>query len=167
MRIVLGSESVIKLEAVRRAFPEADVNGLSCESGVPPQPVGKEETERGAFNRAHAAWMTRNSHLDPPVLCIGIENGMYQRDSDGVWVDAAIAVILEKKPDSGEEDGFVRSSEWSEELEIPPDFEKGPFGEWSYLKDPHVVVTNGKKPRADFLVETLLLWRERQGWLKH
>jgi hypothetical protein len=51
---------------------------------------------------------------------------------------------------------------WSDVLEIPPNppFEKGPEGEWSILKDPHVVLTGGKKPRAKFLTDAIDEWRK-------
>ncbi len=48
MQIVVGSASIIKLEAAKAAFPEAVVTGLQTfVSEVPPQPVGKEQTQLG------------------------------------------------------------------------------------------------------------------------
>lgn len=40
--------------------------------------------------------------------------------------------------------------------------EKGPQGEWSKLKDPHIVVTKGKRSRIDFLADALKKWRFEQ-----
>ena len=54
---------------------------------------------------------------------------------------------------------------FSDALDIPPKdkrpFEGGRNGEWSVLKDPHAVLTQGKKSREEFLVEALLRLKEK------
>jgi len=67
----------------------------------------------------------------------------------GKWVDAACIVVLER-----EEDGVREGIVWSDRVEIPGDMKKGSNGEWSVLKDPHVVITG--KPRTKFLSEALM-----------
>jgi non-canonical (house-cleaning) NTP pyrophosphatase len=47
MEVVAGSASAIKLEALRQVFPEATVSGVDVVSAVPPQPVGRLQTEEG------------------------------------------------------------------------------------------------------------------------
>lgn len=50
LHIVVGTESGLKIEAVRKAFRprKVEVSGiLRFQSRVPPQPVGKAETELG------------------------------------------------------------------------------------------------------------------------
>jgi hypothetical protein len=108
-------------------------------------------------------------------LWVGIENGIYQVGAEGNqrWVDAACIVVL-RKLEGGAEEVVL----WSDEIEIPADFPKGPNvrvaaphlalgrrntrilqGEWSVLKDPHREITQGKRPRASFLADTLLAWK--------
>jgi hypothetical protein len=152
MRIAIGSESAVKREAVERAFPGAEVLVVSgFVSAVPAQPVGAEETERGAQHRAHAA---RERHPDAD-LCIGIESGMIREA--GAWVDRACIVAI-----SGGGGGGKTTVGWSEALAIPDQasivIAEPPLAEqpvWSQLKDPHVVVTGGKRSRADFIADAL------------
>ncbi|GAB1409612.1 inosine/xanthosine triphosphatase [Desulfovibrionales bacterium] len=60
MRIFVGSCNPIKVQAIREVltqiFPDAEVESVDVESGVADQPIGLEETLRGAKNRATAAW---------------------------------------------------------------------------------------------------------------
>ena len=59
--VAVGSNNPVKLEATRRAFQSVFSNrtvavvGVGAASGVPDQPMGDEETKRGAQNRAEAA----------------------------------------------------------------------------------------------------------------
>ncbi|CAM9524131.1 unnamed protein product, partial [Phaeothamnion confervicola] len=65
-----GSTSPPKVEAVKGAFAAAfpgrllEIEALSTESGVPDQPVGDDETRRGAVNRARGAWMACRARCD-------------------------------------------------------------------------------------------------------
>lgn len=72
-RVRVGSTSGPKIEAVRNALsafaPEARVEGLEVESGVPEQPLGFEEIVRGARFRAERA--ARDAELG-----VGIEDGL-------------------------------------------------------------------------------------------
>lgn len=156
MKVVVGSASAIKLAALQKVYPDASVSGVEVVSAVPPQPVGRPQTEEGARHRAVEA------HKAKPDadLWVGIENGMYQVEHEGQlkWVDAACIVVICKK-----EGGNVESVVWSDEIDIPADFPKGPEGEWSVLKDPHNEITQGKRPRASFISDALLAWKNEEA----
>ena len=74
-RVTVGSVNEPKLAAVRSALgayaPDATVEGIAVDSGVPEQPVGFEEIIRGARNRAAAAVSESSCELG-----IGIEDGL-------------------------------------------------------------------------------------------
>lgn len=52
MRIIIGSTNKAKVSAVKRIFPDAEIEEMKVNSGVNPQPVSDEETRQGAINRA-------------------------------------------------------------------------------------------------------------------
>lgn len=76
MRFRLGSGNPVKKEALvqvlmeSRRFEEIVVETCAASSGVPDQPMGFEDTLRGARNRAKEAW-TPDFYLG-----IGIESGI-------------------------------------------------------------------------------------------
>jgi hypothetical protein len=175
MRLLLGSSSLIKRSAVLEAFGDLvlseDLLCYSSTSGVPEQPIGQEQTREGAFNRAIDARKNCGADFD---YVIGIENGIWET-SEG-WVDGASICLL---PRSWEGENFqdtisLTTSDsnhnnndlkipiflWSDLLFVPPiserPFEEGPNGEWSVLKDPHAILTDGKRPRAEFLKSALI-----------
>ncbi len=47
MKVVVGSASAIKLAALQKVYPDATVSGVEVVSAVPPQPVGRPQTEEG------------------------------------------------------------------------------------------------------------------------
>lgn len=55
MYIVVGSANQLKIDAVKDAFPEAEVVGLQIQSSVSEEPIGREETLIGARHRAQEA----------------------------------------------------------------------------------------------------------------
>ncbi|WP_049985783.1 inosine/xanthosine triphosphatase [Halobellus rufus] len=71
MQIAVGSGNPVKREAAARVFAESAVAAEPVPSGVSEQPVGHEETRRGARNRATAA--LRAGAYD---LGVGIEGGV-------------------------------------------------------------------------------------------
>ncbi len=96
IRIVVGSESPLKIEAVKAAVAElglaADIVAMKTGSGVPPQPYGRQETVQGALTRA---LMAQGAH--PGAYAVGIENGLMPI---GMQVcDVAYVVVL--TPDAG------------------------------------------------------------------
>ncbi len=78
MKIILASKNPVKLRAARggfeRMFPdvELDFDTVSVPSGVPDQPMGDEETRRGAKQRAEAARRARPK----ADFWIGLEGGI-------------------------------------------------------------------------------------------
>lgn len=151
MQIALGSTSVIKCQALKSVYPDSQVHLVDVVSAVPPQPIGQQQTLDGAMHRAKSA----RKEKPGCDLYVGIENGMFQRDEDNRWVDAACIVAI--RDGDSKEHIF-----WSDSIEIPDDMEKGPQGEWSILKDPHIVVTKGKRSRAQFLADALSKWQASQ-----
>jgi non-canonical (house-cleaning) NTP pyrophosphatase len=84
-RVIVGSESPIKLEAVRAGFgPGFEVVGVDVESGVPDQPFGIETIQYGATNRCR-----RSAIADPTGdIFIGIESGIVHNGFE-TWFDSA------------------------------------------------------------------------------
>ena len=146
--VALGSQSAIKIAAAKAAFEHHTVQGYDVPSGVKPQPIGKDETRRGALNRARAALKHAAASKQHATWGVGIENGMWHptgditsNPDDGGWVDGACIVAVRLDEATGE----VVKTFWSDTIEIPKlserPFPKGPAGEWSQLKDPHLQLT--------------------------
>ncbi len=80
--VAVGTRNEPKLAAVREAVaayaPNARVEGVAVESGVPEQPVGFDEIVLGARNRAARAARARGAELG-----IGIEDGLVSLPSGG------------------------------------------------------------------------------------
>ncbi|ASJ03377.1 NTPase [Thermococcus profundus] len=76
MKVAVGSTNPAKVEAVREVFREiygeVEVVPVEVDSGVPDQPVGLEETVKGAINRA-----TRAIAKTEADFGVGIEAGLY------------------------------------------------------------------------------------------
>jgi inosine/xanthosine triphosphatase len=91
--IAVGSTNPVKIGAVRaviaRAFPHASVDGLAVPSGVRDQPIGDDETIRGAFARAVAAREALGAELG-----VGLEGGVVE-ESDGSMRTCAWAVVVD------------------------------------------------------------------------
>ncbi len=92
--IVLGSESQIKIAALRKACGalalDVGITAVETDSGQPPQPDGFNQILDGAMTRATGA---RSSCVKPDCLAVGIENGLVRHN--GVAVDLAIIVVLD------------------------------------------------------------------------
>ncbi len=74
MNIIVGSKNPVKIKASRnvleKIYGQVNVTGLDVDSCVPDQPFGKEQTIKGAVNRA------KNAYSDEFDLSIGIESGL-------------------------------------------------------------------------------------------
>ncbi|MCC7054889.1 MAG: DUF84 family protein [Gemmatimonadaceae bacterium] len=96
-RVAVGSRNPVKVAAVRAALARcacpAAVTGFDLPSGVPPQPVGDDETLAGARNRAVAALA-----VDPGAdLGVGIEGGVVRDESpEGTHRVCAWAVVVDR-----------------------------------------------------------------------
>ncbi|WP_336034761.1 inosine/xanthosine triphosphatase [Halobacterium yunchengense] len=71
MRVAVGSGNPVKRDAVAAALPDATVEPVPVESGVPEQPWGDDETVEGARNRAERALAAGAYDLG-----VGLEGGV-------------------------------------------------------------------------------------------
>lgn len=115
MKIVVSSQSQVKLDAVKNALTalgiEAEIIGIKVKSNVPEQPMD-DETLLGARNRAANA-ATHARQLAPDAdLYISIENGIYTQ-TDGRYIDKAVVLAVAK-------DG-TEAIAYSEGVEFPKD----------------------------------------------
>jgi len=164
--VVVATTSKIKVQAVTDALPKLryTVVGVEAKSRVAEQPVGKDQTKEGAENRLRHA---QSLHARA-FLYVSIENGLYERD--GEYYDAAyVCGRCMKQPSSGDAAAAVVAV-WSDEVKVPtawaqlclktgklysdcgktlqPDIKMD-------VKDPHLYLTDGKKPRLQFLVDAI------------
>lgn len=98
MHIALASTSEHKIEATREAAIEAYagktmlVTGYKAASGINEQPIGHNETLRGALNRlAHLKRLVGGTRHD---LLVAMEGGLFAVDVDGrdQWFDCGWVV---------------------------------------------------------------------------
>ncbi len=93
-KVVVGSTNPVKVAAVRaviaRVAPSATVHGVAVASGVPDQPWGDDETQRGANERARQALM--QEEFSDADLGFGVEGGVVLQ-SDGNVRTCAWAVV--------------------------------------------------------------------------
>jgi inosine/xanthosine triphosphatase len=92
MKVVVGSQSAVKLEAVKSAFASHDnveVVGVKADSRAPEQPIDGE-TLIGARNRA-----AHSRELSPDAdLYVAIENGIFTEGDR--YVDKAVVLTVTK-----------------------------------------------------------------------
>lgn len=94
LRIILGSTSRHKLDAVQQACAKLEltaiVSGIKTSSGQNEQPVGFDETLGGALTRATSA-----KEQEPESIAIGIESGIFNIKTNGpLTLDIAVVVVL-------------------------------------------------------------------------
>ncbi len=91
-RVAVGSTNPVKINAVRavlaRAGVDAVVEGFGVASSVRDQPVGDEETIRGAMTRARGAIAAGGADLG-----VGIEGGVVN-EADGAMRTCAWAAVV-------------------------------------------------------------------------
>lgn len=139
MKIVVGTESDLKLAAVRSIFKNAEVIGVATNSGVPEQPQ-EDETRQGARNRLdHARKQIPNADM-----YIAIENGIF--NESGHYIDRAVILLGE---------GNSEVMEYSSGVEFPEKyyleakalgFDRITVGEVMFKAG---IVRNKKDPHAD------------------
>jgi len=94
MKVVVGSNNPVKLEATKEAFArfypsqDFDFATFSAPSGVSDQPMGHQETKQGAENRAEAC---RGQHPEANFW-VGLEGGLEKIDNE-YWSFACMCVI--------------------------------------------------------------------------
>lgn len=119
MCVVIASGNPVKrratLEAVKVALGEDEVDSVTVDvdSGVARQPVGDEETLRGARNRAEAARQDRPN----ANLWVGVEGGVIERDG-ALDCMAWIVVLGRREPDGPVVRGESRTATFTLPAEI-------------------------------------------------
>ena len=102
-RAAVGSTNPAKLEAVHRALarlaPGCTVEGLTVTSSVRAQPIGDDETRRGAMQRARTALTTSGADVG-----FGLEGGVIFEGSVPWLVSWVAAVDRDRR--SGEASGL-------------------------------------------------------------
>jgi inosine/xanthosine triphosphatase len=90
--IAVGSGNPVKLAAVRAVLgsmaPDAECRAVTVASGVPDQPVGDDETIRGALERARAAQAATGADIG-----VGLEGGVVELPGGGLRTCAWAAVV--------------------------------------------------------------------------
>lgn len=91
MKIAIGSTNPVKVRAakkiLRKIYPHAEFVALEVESGVPGQPRGDQQTQRGAVNRARTV-----RKLVRADFGIGLEAGIIETEY-GVMTCAWVAIV--------------------------------------------------------------------------
>lgn len=117
VRIAVGSDNPVKVEAVRRAaarlYGEADVRGFAVEPGVPLQPF-EAQTWDGARSRARLA-LTRWPEAD---FGVGVEAGLFDVPATGGVLDVQACVVADRagRLTYGQGPGFAYPAEVAREL---------------------------------------------------
>ncbi len=113
-RVAVGSTNPVKVNAVRRAFRmlcNADVVGVSVDSGVPAQPVGFAEVTRGAINRAHGARSSTGAEYG-----VGIEAGLIETEAEPIELQVAAIIGPQGRVSIGVSQGFMIPPGWVDEV---------------------------------------------------
>lgn len=75
MKVKVGSQNPVKIKAAKnilqKIYKKVQVTGTKVDPGVPNQPIGLEQTIKGAINRARRAYKDCD-------LSIGIESGLLE-----------------------------------------------------------------------------------------
>lgn len=168
MKIFVASTSAHKLAAVKEAsgevFPdgELDVQGAKAASEINEQPVGHEETLRGALNRLrNLKRIVGDTRYD---LLVSMENGIFpvQIDNRQAWFDLGWVVV----EDAYGNQRFAHSTGIEFDATAVEEarrrgFEKTTAGSiiaertGADATDPHAHLTGGKVPRSDMLKQSL------------
>ena len=96
----LGTTNKGKVGAFNRALAASpssscEVLTFECESGVPNQPLGWEQTEQGARTRAISVYIqARQQRPTGRIIGIGLESGI-MRGQDGVMVDQTVLAVYD------------------------------------------------------------------------
>jgi non-canonical (house-cleaning) NTP pyrophosphatase len=107
LTVAVGSSNPSKIRSVQQALQqllmssdvELDLKGYSVASGVSHQPMGNDETKRGAKNRADAAYEAFTQEVGTePHLAFGLEGGLEEHDDELICM--AWMVVRGKRSDN-------------------------------------------------------------------
>jgi inosine/xanthosine triphosphatase len=97
LQVVVGSKNKIKLQAVTLAFKRlgtcVDVVGVSVKTSIPPQPIGIDDTVKGAIERASKALGKESG----AVLGVGIEAGLVSWGGSSRYLDQHVVAIKDRR----------------------------------------------------------------------
>lgn len=105
MKIFVASQNPVKINAVAMAasetYPDAEVIGISVDSGVAAQPMTDQETLTGSINRAKALkkelLSKKQISADEEVIFVGAEGGVYHpsfaKNHQELWSTVWISVL--------------------------------------------------------------------------
>ena len=95
MLVIVGSENRIKISAVQKAFQlfnfDAEIIGVDVKTSVTDQPIGINETVKGALERASGALIKRPD----ADLGVGVEAGLVKWFSR--YLDQHVAIIVDRR----------------------------------------------------------------------
>lgn len=105
--VAVGTLNEGKLRACRNGFKEwysrddgddfaFSYKGIKVSSGVRDQPIGVEETRKGAVNRARNAYGEVSNETTQRVIGMGLESGVL-KTNDGVVFDFCVAALYDGK----------------------------------------------------------------------
>lgn len=126
-KVFVSSENRDKSKAAHFALVKFGVNttdfsihGKAVSSGIPEQPLGKEQTEKGARNRLNSILEELKKsdefnlgNANERVLIFSFENGVIEED--GIYYDAPCVCILDVKTKS-------EACAWGEKIAVPNEF---------------------------------------------
>jgi inosine/xanthosine triphosphatase len=94
MKIAVGSQNPVKIEAVKRAFKKAfgqcEVRGISVSSDISDMPMNFEEAIKGAKNRAKKAIEKLKADFG-----VGLEGG-FEKTKMGTFLSGIVAIVDKK-----------------------------------------------------------------------
>ena len=104
MRILVGSNNPVKINAVQRAFSkfwDVEISNMEVDSGVSDMPMSDEESIKGALNRAMNA-------MQPNIdFSVGLEGGLIAQLPVQGGVPRVMDHLVIVDCSSGEDDGFT------------------------------------------------------------
>lgn len=94
MKIIVGSKNPVKLNATKNAFSnffkDVEVQGVDINSGVSDMPLTREETKKGAINRAKKSLELGADYG------VGIEGGVHEEEH-GMFLFGMVAIMDKEK----------------------------------------------------------------------
>lgn len=96
MKVLVGSENPVKIEATERAFGnyfDVMVEGIKVGSEVSEQPINGE-TYEGAYNRTAALHDINNQEMLGAEYFVGIEGGIIE--AEGTWFGCGVVCVMNR-----------------------------------------------------------------------
>jgi non-canonical (house-cleaning) NTP pyrophosphatase len=182
INIVLGTGSALKIQAIKNAFASAKeklavelVDGspikfkfftTNAKSGINEQPIGWEETIKGANNRASNALTLVKSDLKPRAV-VAIENGVVDLPANGehYYMDIGWVVLNDLKTNKQYVSSSTSLSVPAEVVEAAKEksFKTTTIGDILHerdasisTKDPHSTLLGGVMTRIPLMQQAVL-----------